>query len=493
MQDKTSTSGRDPIRPEDQADDQHPRPEDARPGVAPDEPDPAAEPVSPHGGAAAEPELDPAADPAATVATSDPTDTTGEARVDPLNPTETPVGLSAAPGAAPLEPAQEDEHYEEEPAGRSFASKVLIVLLLLIAGGALALWGAPRLAPHLPSGMAPVATWLAPGQNAAEARIAAVEAETSAAINDLRGNLGSLRDSIPDVSGIETQISDLQTSLGQRIDALSQDLAAVQGTDGGERLAELESAVEGQSATLASLRDQISSADNVEGVTAQIDVYQSDLEGLRAEVRELTGQIGSLQGRLEQVSAAAERQVSLAQEQVSQIQEQSAAALGTAEREAALAQMRSALAAGLPYAEATEALAQDPDLTLPDGLAAAAESGVPTLATLRDAFPEAAHAAIRAGIMARAGDGIVERARAFAQAQVASRSLTPQPGGDPDAILSRMEAALHQDDLATALSEAEALPGEAAAAMQPWLDQARALAAAVEGYQTLDSQLSATN
>jgi hypothetical protein len=95
--------------------------------------------------------------------------------------------------------------------------------------------------------------------------------------------------------------------------------------------------------------------------------------------------------------------------------------------------------------------------------------------------------------MARAGDGVLERARAFAEAQVASRSLTPQPGPSPDAILSRMEEALRQDDLAAALSEAEALPPEATAAMAGWLDGARARATALADYQALEAEFSATN
>ena len=68
---------------------------------------------------------------------------------------------------------------------------------------------------------------------------------------------------------------------------------------------------------------------------------------------------------------------------------------------------------------------------MPEGLTAAAASGVPTLAELRDSFPDAAHEAIRASIMASAGDGVVARSRAFLKAQVASRSLTPQPGMAP--------------------------------------------------------------
>jgi hypothetical protein len=59
----------------------------------------------------------------------------------------------------------------------------------------------------------------------------------------------------------------------------------------------------------------------------------------------------------------------------------------------------------------------------------------------------------------------MSRSRAFFTAQVASRSLTPKQGMDPDAVLSRMEDHLRNDDLAGALAEAQGLPSEAAAAM----------------------------
>ena len=130
---------------------------------------------------------------------------------------------------------------------------------------------------------------------------------------------------------------------------------------------------------------------------------------------------------------------------------------------------------------------------MPEGLTAAAPSGVLTLAALRDSFPDAAHTAIRASILAGAGDGLIARGRAFLEAQVASRSLTPRPGVGPDAVLSRMEDRLRKDDLDGALAEAAALPSEAAGAMDGWLAAARLRAGAVAGLAALEGALAATN
>ena len=69
---------------------------------------------------------------------------------------------------------------------------------------------------------------------------------------------------------------------------------------------------------------------------------------------------------------------------------------------------------------------------------------------------------------------MLARGRAFLAAQVASRSLTPQPGAEPDAVLSRMEDRLRNDDLAGALAEADALPSEAAAAWVASVDEGNA-------------------
>jgi hypothetical protein len=49
------------------------------------------------------------------------------------------------------------------------------------------------------------------------------------------------------------------------------------------------------------------------------------------------------------------------------------------------------------------------------------------------------------------------------------RSLAPREGNDPDAVLSRAEAALAAGDLGTALAEAAALPEAGQAAMAGWV------------------------
>ena len=79
----------------------------------------------------------------------------------------------------------------------------------------------------------------------------------------------------------------------------------------------------------------------------------------------------------------------------------------------------------------------------------------------------------------------------FFQRQLGARSVTPREGDDPDAVLSRIEAAVKAGDLSTALTEAEALPPEAQDAMGDWLSQATTRNDAVTAAKALADTLAA--
>ena len=72
-----------------------------------------------------------------------------------------------------------------------------------------------------------------------------------------------------------------------------------------------------------------------------------------------------------------------------------------------------------------------------------------------------------------------DRFTAFLRRQTNARSLAPREGNDPDAILSRAEAALSSGDLPAALTELDALPENARAAMDGWIADASARADAL--------------
>ena len=62
----------------------------------------------------------------------------------------------------------------------------------------------------------------------------------------------------------------------------------------------------------------------------------------------------------------------------------------------------------------------------------------------------------------------------FFRNQFGVRSLEPQEGTSPDAILSRIEGALTGGRLQDALAEAATLPETGAAVLEPWRSAAQA-------------------
>ncbi len=391
----------------------------------------------------------------------------------------------------------EEEAHEEEP-GRSFAARLLTLLVVLLLGAALGIWGAPRLAPLLPSGMAPVAAWLEPGGRQAEDQMAALQAQVDQRISGLEAQVSDLPKSDDVAAQISSAVDDSATKLSGDIDALQNRVDQLGGADAAQRIARLESSVEGQAAELNTLKEQLSGTEAASGqlssdAAQKIDVYRAELDGLRAEVGGVQDKVAALGSRIDEVSANADRQIEAAQKTVDEVQAQAKTELSTATTQNDVALIRSAIAGGQPFAAPLEALSGQTDLQVAPELQTAAPTGVATMAELRDEFPTAAHAAIQASIVAGAGPGVMARTQAFLQAQVASRSLSPQQGDGTDAVLSRMEAKLGQDDLKGALAESAALPSEASAAMADWLNAARLREAAVEGLATLETAVPATN
>jgi hypothetical protein len=98
---------------------------------------------------------------------------------------------------------------------------------------------------------------------------------------------------------------------------------------------------------------------------------------------------------------------------------------------------------------------------------------VPTLAQLQSDFPDAARAVLSVSAVVDPQDSQVSRFSAFLKAQLGTRSLEPQEGDTPDAVLSRAEDALRKGDIALSLTELSALPETALEQMSDWVTQAQ--------------------
>jgi len=142
-------------------------------------------------------------------------------------------------------------------------------------------------------------------------------------------------------------------------------------------------------------------------------------------------------------------------------------------KRAALVRVQSALDSGAPFVKDLTVL-KDAGVEVPGDLMALSRVGVASLAELQLEFPAAARVALNAAVRDDVAAGRQSRLSGFLRTQLGARSLEPRQGNDPDAILSRAEAALRARDLGQSLGELELLPAAGTEQMAGWMDKARA-------------------
>lgn len=271
----------------------------------------------------------------------------------------------------------------------------------------------------------------------------------------------------------------------EEIAALRADLAARPAPDPqiAERLAALEAAPaptaqeERLAAVEAALAD-LQSRPPAGGTPAP--ELMAELDALKAQVAAL-GAGGSVPADVLAAAEAAEARLQEAQASATALAAEAEAAAATARRNAAIGRITAALDSGAPYASALAELGGD----VPPVLADNAAVGLPTVAELADSFPEVARTALEDALRANMGESWTDRVSNFLRSQTGLRSLTPREGNDPDAILSRAEAALAQGRVADAIGELDAMPEAGKPALSDWLAQARLRAEAEAAVATL--------
>jgi hypothetical protein len=202
---------------------------------------------------------------------------------------------------------------------------------------------------------------------------------------------------------------------------------------------------------------------------------------LTAQREAAAARAAELQAEVEAAAQAAEQAAAEAAEAIAAAEAEAAAA-------AVRAQTEAALETGEPYDTALATIAETAGI--PEGLSANADAGVPTLEALQAAYPPLARAALPVALQETAGDGMGDRLGAFVMGQIGGRAVEPREGDDPDAVLSRVEAAVRSGDLPAALSEIAALPQGARDVLAPWVADVEARAAAVEGLAALTETVS---
>ncbi|MBK8438750.1 MAG: hypothetical protein IPL38_04340 [Rhodobacter sp.] len=169
-------------------------------------------------------------------------------------------------------------------------------------------------------------------------------------------------------------------------------------------------------------------------------------------------------------------------DQAAEAEAAAADARAKAARIEALGRIKAAALSGAPYAESLAAL---DGLAVPDILRQFADTGMQTPGALAEAFTPAARDALDAARRASGSDGVTGGFWNFLRIQTGARSLEPREGDDPDAILSRAEAAVRAGDILAALDELAALPAEGQSAMEIWMAKAKDYLAAEQALAAL--------
>lgn len=267
-------------------------------------------------------------------------------------------------------------------------------------------------------------------------------------------------------------VTDELTALGARIDTMSGQISGL--TD---RVAYLETLPLGAGGE---------GGDNSAAMAAAVAQLQAQLQAQTESLAAQQAENAALAEEIRAMAAAAEDSIAAAEARAE-------ARVGSVTAQAALGQLRIAAATGAPFAGALADVTGGTDVAVPEALAAAAETGMPTLEELQATFPAAARAALPAALRETAGDGAMNRFTAFVQSQVGGRSLEPREGDDPDAVLSRAEAALRDGDLEGAVSELAALPDDAQAEMAGWVASAEARIGALAALDAFSAALDSSN
>jgi hypothetical protein len=262
-----------------------------------------------------------------------------------------------------------------------------------------------------------------------------------------------------------------------RIEALeaAPQVAAADLTDLGTRVKAVES-------TLAGLESATADSDGSISV-ASFAALQATVQALKADLAGLAAAPGSVPDSA--VRAAVDQAMAdWAATEAARVQAEVEAAQAAARRAAAVEMILAAAQTGVPYAEALASL----DTTdVPAVLRDHAAGGLPTLALLEGTFTEAARAALDAALRETGAEGLADGFLAFLRVQTGARSLEPREGTDPDAVLSRAEAAVKAGDVTAALQELAGLPEQGRAAMADWTAQAQVYLAAQEALAGLSA------
>lgn len=241
-----------------------------------------------------------------------------------------------------------------------------------------------------------------------------------------------------------------------------------------DAIAMLEQAVKENQAAVQSLQQAPGVGEEVSAV--QVAALAQTVDQLKQQLAGIASAPAGAGASPEAIKAAVDAAISQRDAELEASAKAAAeAAQQAAARADAVQRLRAAAQTGAPFADLLPGLE---GLTIDPALQAAAQSGLVTQKALAEAFPEPARKALDASLRATGGDGLGDRFYTFLKIQTGARSLDPQEGSDPDAVLSRAEASVEAGKIEAALQELAALPPEGQAEMAGWSEMAQKYMAA---------------
>ncbi|WP_374635665.1 COG4223 family protein [Paracoccus sp. (in: a-proteobacteria)] len=385
-------------------------------------------------------------------------------------PSTAPTPPAAPPSAPPSAPAAKVETRVVEVRKAGFMPTFLGGVIAAGLGAGAAYWAIP----HLPAAWQPVAA-AGDGQleaaraAGAEAASAALQSQTEAlATRAAEAGADAARQALADVAAPAGDPAGDAAALSAQAEKLAalektvSDLAArpvvapVVSGEGGERMQAVLNELTARLTAQQQRLDELAARPTTDPGSAE------QLQGFVAQAEALQQQIAAS-------AAEAEQRIAAAESQASALQDSAEAANRRAQAATAAAALRAAIETG---GSRDQALA---DLNTAGIEAPAVLSGdVPTLEQLRAEFPAAARAGLAAALNAAPNDGgALGVIGDFLRVQTGARSVEPREGNDPDAVLSRADAAVKAGDIRGALTGIATLPEPAQAAMADWTSRAQ--------------------
>ncbi|MDB2546235.1 hypothetical protein N9X50_00415 [Amylibacter sp.] len=316
----------------------------------------------------------------------------------------------------------------------------IMIIFLLLCGGIITLLFSTKISSILPNGMAPVARFLSPSEALAIEKIQIYKLETDQRLNKI--------ESI-EHPNVELKIKQLRNEIRNDISIISKELSVINDLKITESLDGLEKKI---SNILIQIDDLIfNSSKVVSNNNGSIDKnYDLILKKIRSEVAILSSNQEKLTQRFNKIKNT---NLSPAKNNSKHLNYSD--------------DIKEVLEIGGSYIKVLEKISKK-GIDIPKVLIANSE-GVVTINYLKTSFPAAAHASLKQSIKQDVEPGVGGKLIGFLKSQVTVRSLDAQKGNSVNAVLSRMQVALNNDDLSEVIDQASLLDEPAKSGIKDWL------------------------